>query len=204
VSSDETSPGKGAATRQRIVGCAVARFAQDGFRQTSVAQVARDAGVTSQAVHAHFGSKEALFHAAFEHDVEGLLGVFTARVAHGPIAGSPGSPLALIPALLGELESHPLARRILQGHEADRTRELLDLPAIARTREQLTQLVAGAQQGGAVRDDLTPEALAGALETLTLALLLGAVQVGMIGDDQRRLAILAILLQGIQPPAGRA
>jgi hypothetical protein len=58
--------------------------------------------------------------------------------------------------------------------------------------------VTDAQQGGMLRDDLAPEALAGALETLILALLLGAVQVGMIGDDQRRLAVTAILIQGIR------
>jgi len=194
--SDDPTLGKGAATRLRILTCAVARLAGEGFRQTSVAQVARDAGVTAQAVHAHFGSKEALFHAAFEHDVEDLLDVVTTRFTAGV---EPTAPLTLIGALLDELDAHPLARRILQGREADRTRELLDLPAFTRTRARLTALVTGAQQGGTLRDDLAPEALAGALETLILALLLGAVQVGMIGDDQRRLAILAVVAQGIRP-----
>jgi AcrR family transcriptional regulator len=196
VVTGDMASGKGASTRRRILTCAVARLANDGFRQTSVAQVARDAGVTAQAVHAHFGSKQALFHAAFEHDVEDLLEVVTARFAAG---AEPGAPLNLMRALLGEVDAHPLARRVLQGHEADRTRELLDLPAFTRAREELTRLVTDAQQGGMLRDDLAPAALAGALETLILALLLGAVQVGMIGDDQRRLAVTAILIQGIRP-----
>jgi AcrR family transcriptional regulator len=187
--------GKGAATQERILAAAVARFAADGFRQTSVAQIARDAGVTAPAVHAHFGSKQALFHAAFERDIAGLLDVVTARLAAGPL---PGGGFALIPALLVELDGHPLARRILQGREAEHTRELLNLAAVVRTRERLTALVAGAQHAGMLRSDLQPEALAGAMETVVLALLLGAVQIGMIGDDNRRLAILAILTTGIR------
>jgi AcrR family transcriptional regulator len=191
-----TAPiGKGAATQERIFVAAVARFAADGFRQTSVAQVARDAGVTAPAVHAHFGSKQALFHAAFEHDIAGLLDVVTARLAAGPL---PGGGFALIPALLAELDGHPLARRIFQGREAEHTRELLNLPAVVHTRERLTALVAGAQHAGMLRSDLQPEALAGAMETIVLALLLGAVQIGMIGDDNRRLAILAILTTGVR------
>ena len=189
--------GKGAATQQRILAAAVARFADDGFRQTSVAQVARDAGVTAPAVHAYFRSKTELFHAAFERDIAGLLEVIKARLSEGPI---PGGGFALIPALLAELDAHPLARRIFQGREAEHTRELLNLPAVVHTRAQLTAMVAGAQQAGLLRADLQPEALAGAMETIVLALLLGAVQVGMIGDENRRLAILAILTTGIRAP----
>ena len=73
--SDATSPpfAKGTATRQRILDAAVARFASQGFRDTTVAAVARDAGVTAPAVHAYFGSKQELFHAAFEYDVTPVL-----------------------------------------------------------------------------------------------------------------------------------
>jgi AcrR family transcriptional regulator len=191
---------KGDATRQRVLACAVARFADDGFRQTSVAQVARDAGVTAPTVHAHYGSKEELFRAAFEHDIAALLDVITARLASGALPGL-GGGLRLIPDLLAAIDDHPLARRVFQGREADRTRELLTVPAVVRTRERLTDLVAGGQRAGLIRGDLAPEALAGALETLVLALLLGAVQVGMIGDEQRRLALVAIIAAGIRPPA---
>ena len=192
----DTVPGKGAATRQRILAAAVTRFADDGFRQTSVAQVARDAGLTAPAVHAHFGSKQALFHAAFEHDIAGLLDVAQARLREGPL---PGQGFALIPALVVELDSHRLARRIFQGREAEHTRELLDLPAVVAMREQLTRFVTVAQHAGILRADLPPAALAGAMETIILTLLLGAVQIGMIGDEERRLAIMAIMTRGLRP-----
>lgn len=89
--SDATSPpfAKGEATRQRILDAAVARFASQGFRDTTVAAVARDAGVTAPAVHAYFGSKQELFHAAFEFDVAPVL-----EALHGGGSG-PGRALAL-------------------------------------------------------------------------------------------------------------
>jgi hypothetical protein len=58
-------------------------------------------------------------------------------------------------------------------------------------------MVTAGQQARVLRDDLAPEALAGALETLVLALLLGAVQVGMIGGDERRRAIRDVIVRGV-------
>ncbi|MBO0867165.1 MAG: TetR/AcrR family transcriptional regulator [Micromonosporaceae bacterium] len=185
---------KGAATRQRILVCAVSRFATEGFRQASVAGIARDAGVTAPAVHAYFGSKEELFRVAFEHDIAGFLDVVKGRLTEPTF---PAGNADLIPALLGELETHPLARRIFQGLEADRTAELLRLPAVEQVREEMVRVVTDRQAEGALRADLPAQTLAGALEVLVLALLLGATQVGLIGDEQRRLAILAVLKRGI-------
>ena len=42
--------GKGARTRQRLLEIAVRRFAQDGFRRTSVSAVAREARLTPAAL----------------------------------------------------------------------------------------------------------------------------------------------------------
>jgi len=195
VSGIDTPPSKGAATRQRILVCAVARFADEGFRSASVAAIARDARVTAPAVHAHFGSKEGLFRAAFEHDIAGFLDVIKGRLADGSF---PSGNRHLIPALLAELETHPLARRVFQGRESDRTAELLELPAVRQLRAEMVQVVTDRQAEGVLRDDLSAPALAGALEVLVLALLLGATQFGMIGDEERRLAILAVLSRGIR------
>jgi hypothetical protein len=72
---------------------------------------------------------------------------------------------------------------------------------VVRTRAQLTTLVTVAQSAGLLRADLPAEDLAGAVETLILALLLGAVQVGMIGGESRRTAIAAIISAGLRAPA---
>src|SRR5690349_17182897 len=59
------------ATRSRVVRVADARFRSDGYAATSVAAVARDAGVSSQTVYNVFGSKAGLLKAAYDVAVVG-------------------------------------------------------------------------------------------------------------------------------------
>ena len=59
---------KGEQTRQAILDAAIARFGRDGYRATSVADIARDAGVGGTVAYAYFPSKEALFLAAIDED----------------------------------------------------------------------------------------------------------------------------------------
>ncbi len=59
------------ATRSRVVRAADARFRSDGYAATSVAAVARDAGVSGQTVYNVFGSKAALLKAAYDVAVVG-------------------------------------------------------------------------------------------------------------------------------------
>jgi AcrR family transcriptional regulator len=193
---------KGTATRQRILDAAVARFASQGFRDTTVAAVARDAGVTAPAVHAYYGSKLELFHAAFECDVAPVV-----EALHGGVG--PGRQLALdstaaqhglVPRVAAEFAAHPLAMRIFQGNEPEHTAELMGLPAVVEAHDRLTRRVAEDQQAGTLRDDLPAGALADALETLVFALLLGPVQMsGENSDPGRRWAIAAVISRGIRP-----
>ena len=53
------------------------------------------------------------------------------------------------------------------------------------------------QEAGVLRSDLSATALAGALETIVFALLLGALQLGVGRDTERRQAIAAVISQGI-------
>lgn len=193
---------KGTATRQRILDAAVTRFAGQGFRDTTVAAVARDSGVTAPAVHQYFGSKQELFHAAFEYDVAPVLAAF-----HG--GGGPGRQLALdgtaarhglVPRVAAEFATHPLAMRVLRGNEPEHTAELMALPAVVAAHDQLTRRVAEDQQAGTLRQDLPPGTLADALETLVFALLLGPVQMSGGNDGPgRRWAIAAVISRGIRP-----
>ncbi|MGL5911338.1 MAG: TetR/AcrR family transcriptional regulator, partial [Phycicoccus sp.] len=49
------------AKRRRLLDAAEEIFVRDGYRGTSVDEVAAVAGVSKQTLYAHFGSKEALF-----------------------------------------------------------------------------------------------------------------------------------------------
>lgn len=58
---------KGSKTRGRILRAAAARFRRQGYVETSVNQVMRDAGLTHGGFYAHFPSKEDLFAEAVRH-----------------------------------------------------------------------------------------------------------------------------------------
>ena len=59
---------KGELTRRAILDTAIERFGQDGYRATSVADIAHDAGVGGTVAYAYFANKEALFLAALDED----------------------------------------------------------------------------------------------------------------------------------------
>ena len=70
---DAPNPTKGDRTRQALLHGAIARFAREGYRGTSVADVCRDAGLSTTASYPYFANKEALFIAAVDEDVAGLI-----------------------------------------------------------------------------------------------------------------------------------
>jgi len=51
VTAQDATPSKGDRTRQRLLEIAVKRFAADGYRRTSVSDIARDAGLTTGGTH---------------------------------------------------------------------------------------------------------------------------------------------------------
>jgi len=64
---------KGAQTRRAILSSAIARFGREGYRATSVADIARDAAVGGSVAYAYFPNKEALFLAAVDEDAAGVI-----------------------------------------------------------------------------------------------------------------------------------
>src|SRR5947209_18401531 len=64
---------KGERTRQVLLDAAIARFGRDGYRGTSVAEIARDARLSGTAAYAYFPNKEALFVAAVDEDAAAVI-----------------------------------------------------------------------------------------------------------------------------------
>jgi len=58
-----------AITRQRLIGAALALFAEHGYQGTSVRMIAEAAGVAQGLLYSHFEGKQALLHAIFEESV---------------------------------------------------------------------------------------------------------------------------------------
>ncbi|KAA1397929.1 TetR/AcrR family transcriptional regulator [Aeromicrobium ginsengisoli] len=59
------------ATRRRIVEAASALFVRDGFVTTTMATIAKEAGVAVQTLYMSFGSKTAILQASFDHALSG-------------------------------------------------------------------------------------------------------------------------------------
>jgi AcrR family transcriptional regulator len=174
--------GKGAATRRAILDAAIARFGREGFRSTSVADIARDAGVGGTVAYAYFESKEALFLAAVDEDAAAVIAEGLTSVADRRDVQDWRQTLIL--TLVAAVERHPLARRLLAGLEPDITERVLSIPALAELRKAVAARLESEQLAGTVGSDLDPVAMANGIVAIILSLLMSIVQVGgnAVGD----------------------
>jgi AcrR family transcriptional regulator len=191
-----TTPTKGERTQARILEAAVDRFGTNGFRATSVAAIARDAGVSPAAPFAYWSSKEALFEAAVDADARAVIAELLGSIATGDDLAL---WLSLVNDLLAVLETHPLSRRVLAGHEPESIDRLLRLSAFAELRQLLTALIAEGQAEGRVRASLDPEQAAIGIESMTLALTMATLQLRESPDPDRQAGIAHLLLSAFSP-----
>jgi AcrR family transcriptional regulator len=131
-------PSKGDRTRQSLIDAAIVRFAREGYRGTSVADVCRDAGLSTTASYPYFANKEALFVAAVDEDVAGLIDDAVSLVG---IESDQHWGHTMMRNLIERMDFHPLARRIVSGLEPDFTMRLLDIPALDQLRKGVTELM---------------------------------------------------------------
>jgi len=191
---------KGERTRRAVLATAITRFAHDGYRATSVADIAREAGLSPTAAYAYFPNKEALFIAAVDEDAAGHIGEALTHVLEGHWAGDWRE---LIATLLDALDRHPLARRVLAGLEPEFTVRLLGIAALEQLRKGVAELLANEQLAGLVRSDIDPTQIASGLVTIVISLLIsllqtGAEPAGVLGDQV--LAVLEASLHAPLPP----
>jgi AcrR family transcriptional regulator len=192
---------KGEQTRGAILEAAIARFGRDGYRSTSVADIARDAAVGGTVAYAYFPGKEALFFAAVDQDAAALIneGVSTA-IEETDVRDWRET---LIFTLVAALERHPLARRLLAGLEPEVTDRVLEIPALTELRKACAERLRREQLSGSVRPDIDPVTIANGIVTITLSLLRSVVQVGaqaavLYGSD-----VAAVFQAAIEQPPRR-
>lgn len=189
---------KGERTRRALLDCAIRRFAADGFQRTSVSDVARDVGVTPAAVYAYFPSKEALFAAAVDADAEELVtAAGNVLLDHLEHDGLPAVITRLADAVLGGVDRHPLALKVLSGGEPIRAERILELPSLVRLRHLLAGGIEYGQADGQVRAGVDPQIMALGMETIVLNQLSASVQEGY--SAERWQAVIAVLEAAIQP-----
>ncbi len=174
--ADPTQGTKGAQTRRAILQAAITRFGRDGFRATSVADIARDASVGGTVAYAYFPNKEALFLAAVDEDAAGVIQEGLATVLGQPDVRRWHD--TLIFTLVDAVSHHPLARRLLAGLEPDVTVRVLEIPALNELRKACTELLRTGQAAGTVRADIDPAAVGNGIIALMLAVLMSVTQLG--------------------------
>lgn len=195
--SSERTP-KGERTRRAILDAAVARFGRDGYRATTVADVARDAGVGGTVAYAYFPNKEALFLAAVDEDAAALVDEGLATVFGDPQRVD--WVARLMTTLVASLDEHPLARRLLAGLEPEVTRRVLDIPSLGELRTACAERLAAEQLAGTVRRDVDPVRIANGMVMIILSLLRSTVQLGLEASAPYAADVTAVLAAAIDVP----
>ena len=174
--TSSATPTKGAQTRQSILDAAIARFGREGFRATSVADIARDASVGGTVPYAYFADKEALFLAALDEDAAAVINEGLSSVFENP--GRPDWRQTLLFTLVAAVDRHPLARRLLAGLEPDVTDRVLEIPALTELRKACGERLRGGQAAGTVRSDIDAVTIGNGIVSIMLSLLMSVVQLG--------------------------
>jgi AcrR family transcriptional regulator len=189
---------KGDRTRQSLITTAIVRFAREGYRGSSVADICRDARLSTTASYPYFPNKEALFVAAVDDDVAGFI---ADGVSLGVVETVPEHwARAILSGLLTSVDTHPLARRIVSGLEPEFTMRLLGIPALAQLRKDVSNLIAAQQISGLVRGDVEPVTMANGIVTIVISLLMSVVQTGGAGLDLVVDDVEAVLRAATRPP----
>jgi AcrR family transcriptional regulator len=188
---------KGDRTRRRVLEIAIRRFAADGYRHTSVSDIAREAAITPATTYAYFANKEALFEAAVDADAAALIDETRERITGDTVRERWLPWLAVLVELVPK---YPLAARVLSGREPEVLGRLLNLPSLQALNAELAADLREGQRAGEVRADIDPDALAVGMETFVLSILMAYLQATPEGDDRRAAGVLAVLDAALTPP----
>jgi AcrR family transcriptional regulator len=174
--------------REQVLAAATEAFARAGFAATSLADVAREAGVTRMIVYTHFESKTALYQAALDRMRDKL------RQATGAPDYSPFS----LAAMLRVAAAEPAGFRLL-FHHAAREPEFRD--EIDRIRASRTAIAAD-RLGPRVTDPAWARWLATLVPTFTIEAAIAWLDAGQPDDPDRAAARIARGIAGIVAAAG--
>src|SRR3954452_738514 len=189
---------KGEQTRRAILDAAITRFGRDGYRATSVADIARDASVGGTVAYAYFPNKESLFFAAVDDDAAGVIDEGVSSFIDG--TKEDDWRRMLIFTLLDAVERHPLARRLLAGLEPEVTDRVLEIPALTELRKACAERLRAEQRTGTVRADIDPTAIASGIVAIMLSLLMSVVQLGPGAAAPYSLDVAAVFEAALDAP----
>jgi AcrR family transcriptional regulator len=158
------------ATRRAILTVAAREFSRNGYRQTRIADIIAELGITPQVLYANFPTKRDLFAAAYRESLDASMSVIEPR-----LADEDDLAVHLLWRMVGDYGLRALNPDLLYlSREAayddpETTRELRRAHehVLSGQREELTALRRG-QDGPPVSDELVNYALYGAFQTMRL------------------------------------
>jgi AcrR family transcriptional regulator len=139
-----------AATKARILAAATAEFAERGLAGARVDRIAASAGANKQLIYAYFGSKEGLFDATLEANLEPLMDGVQFDAADLP---------GYARLLFDFNAAHPEFARLARWHQLERPGVLMQLPVAGASIGRKIGMLAAAQANGSIDDTLPPEQL---------------------------------------------
>jgi AcrR family transcriptional regulator len=142
--------------RQDLIRAAVTVFAQQGYVESSVEQIAEAAGVVPTAIYYHFGTKEELFHEALTYAMDEFSEAVTAVRTPGEPAG-PDVLRQVVGTGWRWSESHPDESLLIARYSQSTTGKALVLRTAWEERHQARAYdylagVGGSRTGRAARE----------------------------------------------------
>jgi TetR/AcrR family transcriptional regulator, fatty acid metabolism regulator protein len=185
--------------RRQILAAAVKVFAEKGFHESRVGDIAEEAGIAYGLVYHYFDSKEALLETIFRTTWTEML----ARVEEVEAAGVPASEAVrqVTALLLRTWRRDPDLVRVLVREVTRNQHVQQELEEITAAMQALERIVRRGQETGEFRDDLDPRLAAvvfyGALEEVLSSWVLGQLPDREDDIDRAEQNVVALLVGGL-------
>ncbi len=187
--------------RERILDAAVRVFAQSGFHDTRVADVAKAAGVADGTIYLYFESKDELLRSLFEDRVGRLLAFV--KEGLGKHERASDKLAAVIELQLGVYEGEPELAEVMTVILRQSTKLLKEhaRPGFTAYLDAIATIVTDGQKNGEFRSDVSPHFVArslfGAIDALALTWALGKAERG--GLSRAATQLTELFLRGLLP-----
>jgi AcrR family transcriptional regulator len=189
----ETRPMRADARRnyERLLGAAVAAFAERGADDVSLEEIARRAGLGIGTLYRHFPTRQALLEAVYRDQVEALRARADELLASGPPAEALAAWLRALAAFSATKHNLTSALLATLGKDSDL------LSACSKVIvEAADALLERAKQAGAVRQDIAAKDLMRLVHGINIA------TQHVSSDPGQADRLFGLVLDGLRPQAG--
>ena len=191
--------------RERLLDAAADLFVRHGFDKTTVADVAREAGIGKGSVYLHFDSKEAVLEALMLRELHALSEAWYEAVMADPRGGTLGG---MYKATLRGLHRSPFMAAMMSrdgtllGRYVRRPGNVFQ--AASRGTRARHEVIALMQAAGAVRDDIDPKVVAHIMNMISYGMIsvVGVVPPEEIPPLEDTLEGIAVIMDRALAPRG--